>query len=140
MSGELKAGSDWIPVEPVPEARRPRKEKTLPATRGQVLIAGLKRIVIVLAILVALISGAALLVVYSSDTTASRAFPLAFFAAGAFIALGGFLGATTGPSGNWMPVRGYDFEDRQQGLNRSVVYGGFGVALIVVGAVFDAYL
>jgi len=55
-------------------------------------------------------------------------------------ALGGFLGATTGPSLDWMPERGYGYEDRQQGLNRAVVYGGFGVALIVVGAVLDAYL
>ena len=39
-----------------------------------------------------------------------------------------------------MPEGGYDYEDRQQGLNRSVVDGGFGVALILVGAVLDAYL
>lgn len=77
MSGELKAGSDWATPEPIPEARRPRKEKTLPVTRGRVLIAGLKRIAVVLAILLTLIS---------------------------------------------------------------VVYGSFGVALIVVGAVLDAYL
>jgi hypothetical protein len=31
-------------------------------------------------------------------------------------------------------------EYRQQGLNNAVVYGGFGAALIVVGAVLDAYL
>jgi hypothetical protein len=140
MSGELKAGSDWAPPEPTPEARRPRKEKTVPVTRGRVLIAGLKRIAVVLAILLTLISVVALLLVHFSDLEASRAFPLAFFGGGAFIALGGFLGATTGPAMEWMPEGGYGHEDRQQGLNNSVVYGGFGVALIVVGAVLDAYL
>jgi hypothetical protein len=132
--------SDWAPPGPVPEARRPRKEKAPPVARGQVLLAGLKRIVIVLVILVGLVAGAALLLVHFSDTATSRAFPVAFFVGGAVIALGGFLGATTGPSLDWMPERGYGYEDRQQGLNRSVVYGGFGVALIVVGAVLDAYL
>ena len=140
MSGELKAPADWIPPGPVPEARRPRKEKMPPVTRGQVLLAGLKRIVIVLVILVALVAAAALLLVQFSDMEASRAFPLAFFAGGAFIALGGFLGATTGPSMDWMPEGGYDFADRQHGLNSSLVYGAFGVALIAVGAVLDAYL
>jgi MFS family permease len=140
MSGELKAESDWVPSAPPAEARRPRKEKTLPVTRGQVLLAGLKRIAIVLAILLTLISVVALLVVHFADTTASRAFPLAFFAGGAVIGLGGFLGATTGPSADWMPEGGFDHEAREQGLNNSVVYGGFGVALIVVGAVLDAYL
>lgn len=140
MSGELRAQADWVPAGPVPEERRRRKEKTPPVTRGQVLLAGLKRILIVLVILVALITGAALLIVHFSDMAASRAFPLAFFAGGAFITLGGFLGATTGPSADWMPERGYTAEDREHGLNNSVVYGCFGVVLIAVGALLDAYL
>jgi len=140
MSGELKAGPDWVPSAPVAEARRPRKEKTLPVTRRQVLLAGLKRIAIVLAILLTLISVVGLLLVHFSDMTAARAFPLAFFAGGAFIGLGGFLGATTGPSADWMPQGGYDHADRERGLSNSAVYGGFGIALIIVGAVLDAYL
>jgi hypothetical protein len=135
MSGELKAEADWAVPEPVPEKRRRRKEKKLPVTRGQVLLAGLKRIVIVLAILVALIAGVALLLVRFADMEASRAFPLAFFLGGAFIALGGFLGATTGPSWDY-----YELDDREYWLNNSIVYGAFGVALIVVGAVLDAKL
>jgi hypothetical protein len=83
MSGELKANADWALPEPVPEKRRLRKEKKLPVTRGQVLLAGLKRIAIILVILVGLIAGAALLLVHFSDMAASRAFPLAFFAGGA---------------------------------------------------------
>ena len=140
MSGELKADSDWIPTWPVPEVRQRRKEKSAPVTRGQVLLAGLKRIVIVLVILAGLISVAAWLLVHFSDLAASRAFPLAFFVGGASIALGGFLGATTGPSLDWMPEGGYGYEDRQHGLNEALVYGGFGVALILVGVALDSYL
>jgi hypothetical protein len=140
MSGELRSQADWVQPDPVPEKRRRRKEKMPPVTRGEVLLAGLKRIVIVLVILCALLTGAALLLVHYSGMAASRAFPLAFYAGGAFLALGGFLGASTGPSMDWMPVRGYDSQDRVRGVNNAVVYGGFGVALIVVGAVLDAKL
>lgn len=140
MSGELKAQADWIPSGPVPAVRRPRREKTVPVTRGQVLSGGLKRIALVLLILVDLVAAAAVALVHFSGMEASRALPLAFFAGGSVVALGGFLGASTGPSADFMPVRGYDAEDRRQGLSNSVVYGAFGVALIVIGAVLDAKL
>ena len=140
MSGELKSQADWAAPEAAPEKRRPRKEKAPPVTRRQMVVAGLKRIAITLVILVGLIAGAAVLLVHYSDMRPSRAFPLAFFVGGAFITLGGFLGATTGPAMDWMPEGGYGYEDRARGLNNSAVYGGFGIALIAVGAVLDAYL
>jgi hypothetical protein len=139
MSGELKASADWV-TDPVPEKRRlwRRKEKPPPVTRKEVLVAGLKRIVVVLVILCGLLTGAALLLVHYRHMTTARAFPLTFYGGGAFLALGGFLGASTGPSADWMPVRGYDYQDRARGVNNSFVYGAFGVALIVVGAVLDS--
>ena len=140
MSGELRSQADWAPPEVVPEKRRRRKEKAPPVTRAEVLAAGLKRIAITLVILVALITGVAVLLMHFAEMEASRAFPLAFFAGGAFLTLGGFLGATTGPSFDWMPAGGYGYDARARGINNSVVYGGFGIALIVVGAVLDAYL
>ena len=140
MSGELKAPADWVTPTSAPEKTRPRKEKTLPVTRWQVLRAGLKRIAIVLIILFALVMGVALLMVQFLDIERSRALTLAFFGCGAFIALGGFLTGTTGSSADWMPEEGYDAEDRAQAVNASIVYGAFGVALIIVGAVLDAKL
>lgn len=141
MSGELKAQEDWVPTSPAPEKRRRwRKEKKPPVSAGQVLLAGLKRIVIVLVILVGLVTGAALLLVHYADMEASRAFPLAFYGGGALIAMSGFLGSTTGPSLDWMPVTGYDAADRARGVSNSFIYGAFGVALILLGAVFDAKL
>lgn len=139
MSGELKVSADWAPPGPIVQ-ERPRREKKLPVTRRQVLLAGITRSLIVLTVLSALIAGAGLLTVHFSDMETSRAFPLAFFGGGALITLGGFLGATTGPSTDWMPEGGYDYEDREHGFNNSVVYGAFGIALIAVGAVLDAYL
>jgi hypothetical protein len=94
----------------------------------------------VLVILVGLVTGAALLLVHYADMEASRAFPLAFYGGGALIAMSGFLGSTTGPSLDWMPVTGYDAADRARGVSNSFVYGAFGVALILLGAVFDAKL
>ena len=140
MSGELRSQADWAPPEVLPQKRRRRREKTPPVTRRQVLLAGLKRIAITLVILVGLIAGAAVLLIHFAGMDASRAFPLAFFLGGAFITLGGFLGATTGPAFDWMPEAGYGYDARAHGLSNSVVYGGFGIALIVVGAVLDAYL
>ena len=141
MSGELGAPADWVTPSPAPEKRpRARKEKTPPVTRWQVLIAGLKRIAIVLIILVALVMGVAVLMVQFTDMEGSRALTLAFFGCGVFIALGGFLTGTAGPSRDWMSEGGYDAEYRARAVNSSIVYGAFGVALIVVGAVLDATL
>lgn len=141
MSGELRSDEGWVPADPVVgKRRRRRKAKTPPVTRGQVLVAGLMRIAIILVVFSALVVGVALIIVQFSDMDASRAFPIAFFAGGAFIALSGFFSGTTGPSHDWMPEGGYDFEDRKRGVNSSIVYGAFGIVLIVVGAVLDAKL
>jgi hypothetical protein len=136
MTGERRAESTWTPSKPDQKVRR-RKEKEVPSTRGRVLIAGLRRSVIALLILSDLVCGAALLMVRVGDMSAGRAFPLAFYLGGALIAVGGFLGAMAGPSADWMPEGGFGRYERQTALNRSVVYGVFGVLLIAVGAVIE---
>jgi hypothetical protein len=116
-------------------------------TRRQVLLAGIRRMLIVFVLLSAAVAGVALLIVQLSDMKASRAFPLAFYLGGALIALGGFLSAQTGqvtglPWGRGaLPAeRGLGYEEREKALNNAIVYAGFGIALIVVGAVLDAKL
>jgi hypothetical protein len=104
---------------------------------GRVLLAGLRRSVLALVLVSAVICGAALLMVEVGDMSPSRAFPLAFYLGGAFVALGGFLGAMAGPSADWMPEGGFGRYEHETALNRSVVYGVFGVLLIAVGAVID---
>jgi hypothetical protein len=147
MSGELKIAADWVPPGPVPEKHRSRPEKMPPVTRRQVLLAGIRRMLIVFVLLSAAVVGAALLVIQFSDMKAARAFPLAFFLGGALIAFGGFFSAQTGQitglpwgPGALPPERSYGFEERKRVFGNAVVYAAFGVALIVVGAVLDAYL
>jgi hypothetical protein len=136
LSGELRPESTWTPSEPEEKVRR-RKEKEVPSTRGRVLIAGLRRSAIALIVVSALVCGAALLMVRVGGMSPSRAFPLAFYLGGALIAVGGFLGAMAGPSADWMPEGGFGRYERQTALNRSVVYGVFGVLLIAVGAIIE---
>lgn len=136
LSGELRSEATWTPAEPDEKVPR-RKEKEVPSTRGRVLIAGLRRSAIALVVLSALVCGAALLVVKVRGMSPSRAFPLAFYLGGALIAVGGFLGAMAGPSADWMPEGGFGRYERQTALNRSVVYGAFGVLLIAVGAIIE---
>jgi hypothetical protein len=147
MSGELKISADWVPPGLVPEKHRSRPEKMPPVTRRQVLLAGIRRMLIVFIFLSAAVVGAALLIVLFSGMKGSRAFPLAFFLGGALIAVGGFLSAQTGQitglpwgPGALPPAQGYSFEERETAFSNAVAYAAFGVALIVVGAVLDAYL
>jgi hypothetical protein len=140
MSGELNAPADWVPPGPVAEEHRIKKEKPLPRTRRQVVLGGLRRVVIILALLVGLIALVGLLLVEFKGTKPARAFPLAFYLGGALIAGGGVLGATSGPSRNWRPVGGFDRAEREHAFNMSFVYGFFGVALIGVGVLLDSLL
>ena len=73
LSGELRAESAWGPSKP-DEKVRGRKEKEVPSTRGRVLIAGLRRSVIALLILSALVCGAALLMVRVGDMSPAAHF------------------------------------------------------------------
>ena len=139
MSGELRVEADWAPTEP-PAGRPSRPEKTAPVTRREVLVAGLVRIAGILVTLVALVSAVAFLFMWLGDMNASRAFTLAFLVGGAFIAVAGFLMGTTGPAWDVMPDHGYGYERREVGINRSFVYGSFGVVLVLIGIALDALL
>jgi hypothetical protein len=140
MSGELNAPADWVPPGPVAEEHRIKKEKPLPRTRREVVVAGIRRMLFILALLVGLVALAGVLIVQFSDTQPARAFTLSFYLGGALIAGGGVLGATTGPSADWMPAGGFDRAERDRAFNMSFVYGTFGVALIAVGVLLDSLL
>jgi hypothetical protein len=139
MSGELNAPADWVPPGPVAAEHRIKKEKPLPRTRRQVVLAGIRRIVIILALLVGLIALVGLLLVEFKGMKPARAFPLAFYLGGALIAAGGVLGATTGPMYG-MPVAGISRSEHEHAVNWSFVYGFFGVTLIAVGVLLDSVL
>lgn len=140
LSGELRADADWAPPAPVAEPRRVKKEKALPQTRGQMIVAGIRRALVILVLLGGLIALVGALIVWLFDTEPARAFPLAFYLGGATIAVGGFLGGTTGPSADWMPEGGFDREEREEAFNMSIVYAVFGGALIGVGVLLESLL
>ncbi|HEV8602340.1 MAG TPA: hypothetical protein VGQ68_02985 [Gaiellaceae bacterium] len=135
LSGELEARAEWTPPGPVAEQHRPKKEKAPPATWSGALLSGLRRFILILALLAALLGGAALLLVQLSDTEPSRAFPLAFYLGGAVITLGGFLHA----AGSSAPYY-FEREEREAAFTMSFAYVAFGVALVVIGAVLDSVL
>ncbi len=140
MSGELRAGSDWAPGDPAAKPRRRKKEKAAPQTRGRVILAGMRRFVVILVLLSGLAALIGALFVWFRDSDPARAFPLSFIIVGALLAGSGFLGATSGPSADWMPEAGFERGEREHAFNMSFVYGAFGVALVCIGLALDALL
>lgn len=139
MSGELRAPADWTPPGTVEERHRVRRERQIPTTRRGMLLHGTLRYVVVLALLVAATAAVALLVVWLADAEQARAFPLAFYLAGATVIAGGFL-LSTGGSGDWMPDGGIDRAERDSWIGSSLVYVAFGVPLVAIGALLDSLL
>jgi hypothetical protein len=135
MSGELRAPADWTPPGTVEEKHRVRREKRIPTTRRGALLHGLRRFVVILAALCALVAAAALLVVAFTDIDGPRALTLAFYAAGALITVGGFLNVTSYESPEW-----YTPDERQAAFGMSFAYAAFGLALIGVGVLLEAVL
>jgi uncharacterized membrane protein len=139
MSGELRAEADWAKVEDTPRERA-KKEKSAPRTRTGMIVAGLLRAFLILVMLVALTALVAALIVWLSDADAARVFTVTFILAGALLAIGGFLGATSGPAVNWVPEPGFGQGAKERAVNMSFVYGAFGLALVGIGILLDALL
>jgi hypothetical protein len=135
MSGELRAPADWTPPGTVEEKHRVRRERQIPTTRRGALVHGLRRFVVILAILCALVATAALLAVAFTDTSPARALALAFYAGGALITVGGFLNVSSYESPEW-----YTPDVRQEAFGMSFAYAAFGLVLIGVGVVLDTLL
>ena len=140
MSGELRAELDSGVVETAAERPRRKQRAAAPQTRGRMIVAGIRRFVVILLLLVGLAVLAGALVVLLSDADPARAFSLSFILGGALLAAGGFLGATTGPSPDWTPEAGFERGEREHAFNMSFVYGAFGVALVCIGVALDAML
>jgi hypothetical protein len=140
MSGELELQAEWTPQPQPVERPRPKPAKELPRTWPQVLLAGLVRFTVILVILFVLAALVALLAMHFTDAEAARAFPLTFYLGGAVIIVGAVLGATSGPSPDWMPEGGYSREEREQGFSSSFAFVAFGVALLGIGVLLDSVL
>jgi hypothetical protein len=104
------------------------------------IMAGLRRAFVILLLLVAATALVAWLFVWLGDADPARAFPLTFILAGALLAVGGFLGATTGPMAYWVPEGGFGQGAKEHAVNMSFVYGAFGIVLVGIGILLDAIL
>jgi hypothetical protein len=126
-----------------------RSDDRPPRNLLEVLAKGIGRFALILLGLCALAVGVALVFFYVFDMSADRAFPLAFYLSGAFLAVGGFLGPIMGAGAMGSPqytrmVEGLEadksFGERLRAESRALVYGTFGVALISVGIVLELLL
>jgi hypothetical protein len=109
----------------------------------KMLLRGIVRFALILAVVALLTAGLAFLLVEVWEFNAERAFPMTFYLAGALLAIGGFLGMVGGSPQAGALVRepGYgDFQEHLRSENKAVVYGFVGVGLLVIGGVLDSVL
>jgi hypothetical protein len=124
------------PEPPARQSRRllPRLPRLPRAKTWKGAIAvGIARFLIVVALLAGLAAAVALLVLWLTDMSPTRAFTLAFIGLGAFIILGGFL-SSGGDMGSWDY---YDANERESRFSSSFVYAAVGAALLVAGLMID---
>jgi hypothetical protein len=134
LSGELRT-PEWTPPEPVKERRWKRKEKPAPTTRAGVVLHGLLRFALIFAGIAGATALIALLVVWSSNASATHVFPRAFYFAGAGTAAVAFLGGT-GTYNRWYRTR----SEHEVMVSRSFVYGVLAVLLIGIGVALEIFL
>jgi hypothetical protein len=107
------------------------------------LLRGIVRFSLILAVVALLTAGLAFLLVAIWDFNPERAFPMTFYLTGAFIAIGGFLGMGGGSlqPGGLVRDPGYgDFQEHLRSENKALVYGSVGVGLLVIGVFLDRFL
>jgi hypothetical protein len=132
MSGELKAMVEWAPADPVAAQktrtrRWRRRERTPPTTRGAKLLYGLRRLVVVLAVVLGAVALVAWLIAWLRGSELRHVLPLAYYFAGAGLGAAAFLGGM----GTYQPEYWRERTDRERAFSSSVELGL--LALVVFG-------
>ena len=135
LSSELQAPADWTAPGPIAEEYKPKKVKHPPRTRKEVLLRGLWRLAIILALLAGGTALVAFLIVQLWDTSVDRTFTLAYYVAGGGLLATAFFGSTGGEV-DWYWDRG----EREDAFNYSFVYALFGFLLIGVAVLLEGVL
>ncbi len=135
LGSELQAPADWTAPGPVAEEYKPKKVKLPPRTRKEVLLRGLRRLAITLALLAGGTALVAFLLVQFADTSVDRTFTLAYYIAGGGLLAAAFFGST-GSEVDWYWDRG----EREEAFNYSFVYALFGFLLIGVAVLLETVL
>jgi hypothetical protein len=135
MSGELTSQAGWTAPEPIDPRLKPKAEKAPPRTTREVILHGLLRLVVTLALIAGATALVALLFVYFRGSSAVRTFALAYIFVGAgLLALAFF--HQTGQESEWYRDR----TEHEMAFNWSTVYALFGVLLLAIGLALDYFL
>jgi hypothetical protein len=135
MSGELTSQAGWTAPEPIDPRLKPKAEKAPPRTMREVILHGLLRLVVTLALIAGATALVALLFVYFRGSSAVRTFALAYIFVGAgLLALAFF--HQTGQESEWYRDR----TEHEMAFNWSTVYALFGVLLLAIGLALDYFL
>ena len=138
MSGELKATSEWAPVDPVAaKPPRRRKRRTPPATRSAAILYGLRRLALVLAGSAGAVALVAEIVVWRSGGSTAHVFPLAYYFAGARVGALAVLGGT-GVGGSYRYSGGR--ANRDVAFNTSFFFAALAAFLFGLGLALDYLL
>jgi len=131
----LKPPMDWKPTDPTRESRRQKVKPSAPTTRVGVVLQGLRRFALISAGLAGAIALISALIVWRSDASSSRVFPIAFYIGGALLGASAFLGGT----GTYEPEY-WNRRERERAFNMSFAYAAFGVVLIGIGVMLESVL
>ena len=135
MSGELASQAGWTAPEPIDQRLKPKPEKASPRTTREIIMRGLLRLVVTLALIAAATALAALLIVYFRGSSVVRTFALAYIFVGAgLLALAFF--HQTGQESEWYRDRA----EHEAAFNWSTVYALFGVLMLAIGLALDYFL
>jgi hypothetical protein len=128
LSGELRE-----PVPPKPKRRRARRERPVPTTTRQAILVGLRRFVVVLAILAATTFALGWAIAHFGDRDLRHTLSNTFYIVGA-LCVGGAFFSSAAPIGT--PYY-YGVSGRARAVSSAFVYVALGLALLVVGALLD---
>jgi hypothetical protein len=142
MSGELKAMVDYERHDPAEDDRRRRHPKEPPpATRGAVILHGLRRLALILVAVGGGVTLIAWIVADHSEKPISHVLPTAFYFAAAGFGVFAVLGGT---SGGWSLRTwgggGYDRIQRAAAVNAYAVLACLAILLFAFGLLLDYLL
>jgi len=130
MSGELRVEPPPAPSRP---ARRRRRERAVPQTNRQAIVAGVRRFALVLLIVGAVTFGIGWAVAHFTDRDLRHTLSNTFYLAGAFCVGAAFFTSAAPISTPYY----YGHAGGARAVANSFAYVAIGLALLVIGALLD---
>lgn len=136
LSSELTIRAEPAPKPPsaLRRLRERKRNKPVPTTKMGVVVAGVERFLFTIAALTALISVAAVLLIWLADVEPKRAFMAMFLAGGCLLVGGGAMSAADMGGSDYY----WDQQEKEQRVSYSFVFIVVGLPLIAVGLLLEA--